>query len=218
MKKNDKKEALGKGLDALFEENGLNLSGVSGDSAGQVRQVEISLVEPNKDQPRKLFDNEKLEELVASISEHGILQPIIVRPIGDRYQIVSGERRWRAARRAGLFEVPVIVREVDDKTCLEIALIENLQRENLNVIEEAKGYKQLAEDFSMTQETIAKRVGKSRPVIANALRLLSLPKKAVAMTEKENFRPDTRGRCCPWPRKWRKRILTSCWKTFRPKG
>lgn len=180
MKKNDKKHALGKGLDALFADNGLE----TGDSAGQVRQIEISLVEPNKEQPRKIFDNEKLEELVSSIAEHGILQPIIARPIGDRYQIVSGERRWRAARRAGLLEVPVIVREIDDKTCLEIALIENLQRENLNVIEEAKGYRQLSEEFKMTQEEIAKRVGKSRPVVANALRLLALPEKAIALTEK----------------------------------
>lgn len=180
MKKKEKKEALGKGLEALFKEN---IQDISEAPAGQVRQTAITEIEPNKEQPRRLFDNEKLEELVSSISEHGILQPIIVRPIGDRYQIVSGERRWRAARRAGLSEVPVIIREIDDKTCLELSLIENLQRENLNVIEEAKGYQRLAKEFSMTQEIIAQRVGKSRPVIANALRLLSLPEKAIQMTE-----------------------------------
>jgi len=165
-----KKQSLGKGLDALFFENEVEIE------EKQIKLVKTSQVEPNKDQPRRVFNREALSDLASSISEHGILQPIIVRKYGSGYQIISGERRWRAARMAGLQEVPVIIKEMDDNDALVIGLIENLQREDLNVVEEALGYKRLMETFSYTQEAISKRVGKSRPVIANALRLLALPK------------------------------------------
>ncbi len=165
-----KKQSLGKGLDALFAENEVEID------EKQIKLVKTSLVEPNKDQPRRTFDKAALSDLASSIAEHGILQPIIVRKYGEGYQIISGERRWRASRMAGLQEIPVIIREIDDTDALVIGLIENLQREDLNVVEEALGYKRLMESFSYTQEAISKRVGKSRPVIANALRLLALPK------------------------------------------
>lgn len=167
-----KKTGLGRGLDALFADNEIETDG----EEKAVTTLRISDIEPNKAQPRKLFDKEKLEELSSSIAEHGLLQPIIVRKTeNSRYQIVSGERRWRASRMAGLTEVPVIVKEIDDKTALEIGLIENLQREDLNAVEEAEGYKSLIDDYGLTQEEISKRVGKSRPVVANAMRILSLP-------------------------------------------
>ena len=173
-----KKNALGKGLEALFEDNDIEIN------ERQVQTVKINDIEPNRDQPRKFFDKDKMEELASSIGEHGILQPIIVKPEeAGRYKIISGERRWRAARMAGIIDIPVIIRDIDDQTCAEIALIENLQREDLNIIEEAKGYRQLMNDYALTQETIAKRVGKSRPVIANALRILSLPEETLALVE-----------------------------------
>ncbi|MBQ6171208.1 MAG: ParB/RepB/Spo0J family partition protein [Clostridia bacterium] len=166
-----KQTGLGRGLEDLFAENSIDVTA----EEGQIINVSVSDVEPNREQPRKYFDKEKIAELSSSIAEHGLLQPIIVRKNGDRYVIISGERRWRASRMAGLKEVPVIVKETDDKTALELALIENLQREDLNAVEEAKGYKILAEEYSLTQEQIAKRVGKSRPAVANAMRILSLP-------------------------------------------
>lgn len=166
-----KKSGLGRGLDALFADNEIETEG----SAKDGMTLRISDIEPNKAQPRKHFDKEALEELASSIREHGLLQPIIVRKVDDKYQIISGERRWRACRMAGLVEVPVILKELDDKQALEIGLIENLQREDLNILEEAEGYKSLIEDFGMTQEEISKRVGKSRPVVANAMRILALP-------------------------------------------
>ncbi len=163
------KGGLGKGLDALFLEN------ISESGAG-VSNLRISEIEPNKSQPRRNFDEAALNELADSIKEHGVLQPIVVRPIDSGgYQIVAGERRWRASRLAGLIEIPAIIRAADDSLTMEIALIENLQREDLNAIEEAQGYKTLIDLYNMTQDQVAKRVGKSRPVIANALRLLSLP-------------------------------------------
>ena len=135
----------------------------------------LQRVEPNPLQPRKAFDAEALQALADSIAEHGIIQPLTVRPIENGYyQIIAGERRWRAARLAGLNEVPVVVMEVDDKEAMELALIENLQRQDLNPIEEALGYQSLLNDYHMTQEQAAQRVGKSRPAVANALRLLSL--------------------------------------------
>jgi len=172
------KRKLGKGLDALFADN-------STDSTGGVITLRISEIEPNKSQPRKIFDEEALLQLSDSISQHGVLQPLMVRPIAgtDNYQIVAGERRWRAARMAGLSEVPVIIRELTDNEAMEIALIENLQREDLNPIEEAEGYQLLLHLYNMTQDEISKRVGKSRPVIANSLRLLSLPGSVVAMVK-----------------------------------
>ncbi|MBQ4627648.1 MAG: ParB/RepB/Spo0J family partition protein [Clostridia bacterium] len=166
-----KQTGLGRGLEDLFAENSIDITV----EEGQVTFVGISEVEPNKSQPRKFFDKEKIAELSTSIAEHGLLQPIIVRKVGERYQIISGERRWRASRMAGLTEIPVIVKDIDDKTALEIGLIENLQREDLNAVEEAKGYRTLIDEYGLTQEEIAKRVGKSRPVVANALRILALP-------------------------------------------
>jgi len=165
-------KGLGKGLEGLFEDNFEEIS-----EQKTQNTLRISDIEPNKNQPRHVFDKEALDELAASIAEHGVLQAITVRPIENgRYQIVSGERRWRASRLAGLTEIPVVIRELNDAETLEIGLIENLQREDLNAVEEALGYKELSESFGMTQQEISQRVGKSRPAIANALRLLVLPK------------------------------------------
>ncbi len=151
-------------------------------SDGPVRTVSLQSVEPNKKQPRKYFDKEALQVLADSIAANGLLQPIVVRGIdGGRYQIISGERRWRACRMAGLQEVPVVVREEDDRAALELGLIENLQREDLNVVEEAEGYRVLMNEYSMTQEQVAAKVGKSRPVVANALRILALPEDVLTL-------------------------------------
>lgn len=168
-----KRSGLGKGLNALFIDNNTD--------DGAVTALKISEIEPNKNQPRVAFDDEALRELADSIREHGIIQPLIVRPLddGEGYQIVAGERRWRAARMSGLSEVPVIIRELDDSQTLELAIIENLQREDLNIIELAHGYRSLMDEYDMTQEKVAKKVGKSRPDIANTLRLLSLPESVV---------------------------------------
>lgn len=167
-----KKGGLGKGLDAIFIENDTeNKSSV---------MLKISEVEPNKDQPRNDFDEKALAELADSIAQHGVLQPLLVRPISaDCYQIVAGERRWRASRMAGLSEVPAIIKELSDSEVMEIALIENLQRENLSPIEEALGYKSLIETYSLTQDEVAQTVGKSRSAIANAIRLLGLPQSVL---------------------------------------
>ena len=171
-----KKNGLGMGLDALFLDNSTEES-----SAGFV-SVNINDIEPNREQPRKTFDEEALSELAASIGEHGIIQPLVVRPIADGgYQLIAGERRWRAARIAGLNEVPVVIREITDSEILELALVENLLREDLNHIEEAQGLSLLMETYEMTQEQAAKRVGKSRPAVANAVRLLLLPPSVVDM-------------------------------------
>lgn len=168
------KRGLGKGLDALFIDNGTEDVAVS--------TLAIGEIEPNSDQPRREFSPEALSQLAESIKEHGILQPLVVRPRPNgRYQIIAGERRWRAARIAGLDEVPVVVKELDDHQTLEVALVENLVREDLNPVEEAFGYRTLATEFSMTQEQIAQRVGKSRPAVANALRLLSLPEDVLEL-------------------------------------
>ncbi len=165
-----KQRGLGRGLGALIGD----FSEPSQNDA--VTVLPLQKVEPNPNQPRKLFDEEQLEALADSIREHGLIQPLAVRSIGDGfYQIIAGERRWRAARLAGLTEVPVMVVEVDDKNVMELALVENLQRQDLNPMEEAQGYHVLMEDFGMTQEQVAVRVGKSRPAVANAMRLLSLP-------------------------------------------
>lgn len=164
-----KKGGLGKGLGAIFIEN------ESEDSESTVT-LKISEIEPNRAQPRREFDEKALAELADSISVHGVLQPLLVRPIaGGGYQIVAGERRWRASRMAGLTEVPVVIRELTDGETMELALIENLQREDLTPVEEALGYKQLIDTYGLSQEQAAKTVGKSRPAIANALRLLNLP-------------------------------------------
>ncbi len=160
---------LGKGLNAIFIEND------SEDNNGSVK-LNISEIEPNRSQPRKEFDEKALSELAESISKHGLLQPLLVRPLPlGGYQIVAGERRYRACRMAGITEVPVIIRELGDTETMEIALIENLQREDLTPIEEALGYQVLIDEHDFSQEEVAQSVGKSRPAIANALRLLKLP-------------------------------------------
>lgn len=162
-----KKSGLGKGLDALFADNTADLA---------TRSLRVSEIEPNRSQPRKHFDEAALAELADSIKQYGVIQPIAVRPLpGSGYQIVAGERRWRASRMAGITEVPVVVLDITDSQAMEIALVENLQREDLNPIEEAEGYRVLAEEYALTQDQIANRVGRSRPAVANAMRLLSLP-------------------------------------------
>jgi ParB family chromosome partitioning protein len=169
MARTKKTGGLGRGLDAILTDNNEEKenSGVS--------VVRLTEVEPNPDQPRKNFDNEPLEALAESISQHGIIQPIVVRPKDGMYMIVTGERRWRAARMAGLSEVPVIVIEADDRKSAELALVENIQRKDLNPVEEARAYADLMEEYSYTQEEIATKVGKSRSSVANSLRLLDLP-------------------------------------------
>lgn len=168
-----KKGGLGKGLNALFEEN-------QTPETAPV-QVRLSEIEPNKNQPRKHFDQEAIDDLADSIRRYGLLQPLTVRPMQVGYQLVAGERRWRACRIAGLTEIPVVIRELTDSEVAEIALVENLQREDLNPIEEASGYQSLMDDFDLTQEDVAGRVGKSRSAIANAVRLLGLPKEILDM-------------------------------------
>lgn len=169
------KGGLGSGLGALFDDN------TTDTTASQT--LRISEIEPNRSQPRKNFDDETISALADSIKQHGILQPLLVRPYGSGYQIVAGERRWRAARMLGMSEVPVQIKELTDSEAMQIALIENLQRENLNPIEEAQGYFELTENFGMTQEEISKTVGRSRSAIANAMRLLSLPEEVRTMLE-----------------------------------
>lgn len=164
-----RKSGLGKGLDALFQDNGTE--------SGNNTTLRLSEVEPNKNQPRKHFDDEALASLADSIREHGVLQPLLVRPLPNgKYQIIAGERRWRACRMLGLSEVPVIIKEMEDVTAAEIALIENLQREDLSPLEEAEGYQELIDIYGLTQEQVSQRVGKSRSAVANSLRILQLPK------------------------------------------
>lgn len=166
-----KREALGHGLDALFMSNSIEESSASG-----AVKLSINEIEPNKSQPRKSFDEKALSELADSIAEHGIIQPLLVRPMAEGgYQIVAGERRWRASRLAGLTEVPVVIKDLTDRETMEIALIENLQREDLNPIEEAEGIELLIKEYGLTQEIAAERVGKSRSAVTNSLRLLNLP-------------------------------------------
>ena len=162
-----KKGGLGRGLESLFNENAT-------DSDGAVK-LNLNDIEPNRGQPRKDFDETALSELADSIAQHGLIQPIVVKPTAQgRYSIIAGERRWRACRMAGLNEVPVIIKDADDQTLMEIALIENLQREDLNAVEEALGYRSLIDSFGLTQDEVAKKMGKSRSAVTNALRLLAL--------------------------------------------
>lgn len=165
-----KKGGLGRGLDTLFSENATD--------EGKLLELDIHEIEPNREQPRKDFDEEALNELADSISVHGLLQPVVVRPrASGRYEIIAGERRWRACRIAGLTTVPAVIKELDEQSAAEVALVENLQREDLNAYEEALGYSTLIEKFGLTQENAALRVGKSRTAVANALRLLKLEEK-----------------------------------------
>ncbi len=163
------KKGLGKGLNTLFSDD------IDENIESGIIEVKISQVEPNRNQPRKNFDQEKLMALAESIKEHGMIQPITVTKIGmDRYSIVAGERRWRASKLAGIATIPVIIKDYSEQTITEVALIENLQREDLNPIEEALGYKELCDVYELTQDQISKKVGKSRSAVANAMRLLSL--------------------------------------------
>ena len=174
-----KQRGLGRGLGALIDDFSVP------ETQQEVTRLPLQKVEPNPNQPRRSFDEEELQSLADSIAEHGILQPLAVRAMeGGFYQIIAGERRWRAARLAGLKEVPVVVVEADDRTVMELALIENLQRQDLNPIEEAEGYRVLTEEYGLTQEQAAARVGKSRPAVANALRLLALPEDVRSLVEK----------------------------------
>ena len=170
-----KKGGLGKGLDALFAENTI-------EADSPVTTLRLMEIVPNRDQPRKQFDEAALAELSESIAQHGVLQPLLVRPMTDgSYQLVAGERRWRASRMAGLTEVPVVIREMNDRQASELALIENLQREDLNPMEEALGFQALMDGYGLTQEETARVVNKSRPAVANALRLLKLPEPVTAL-------------------------------------
>ena len=170
------KGGLGGGLESLFSNNASDV---------QVKKtLRVSEIEPNRDQPRKYFNDEAIAALADSIREHGMIQPILVRPLSTGgYQIVAGERRWRAARMLGMDEVPVTIKELTDLQTMQIAIIENLQRENLNPVEEARGYSELIEKYGMTQDSVAKMVGRSRSTVANSVRLLSLPENVLKMLE-----------------------------------
>lgn len=168
-----KAKGLGRGLDALFGDEQASSAAPQG--------IRLSDIEPNPRQPRQDFDPAALEELAQSIRENGVITPITLRKTGDTYQIIAGERRWRASRMAGLHEIPAVVLDVDENTAYALALIENLQREDLNPMEEAEGYRRLTQELGLTQEQAARRVGISRPAVANALRLLSLPRAVAAL-------------------------------------
>ena len=185
-----KRSGLGKGLDSLIPDKAVNKSATTGKkeekSEKKVNEsgeqlVPINQVEPNREQPRKEFDEDALLELADSIKQYGILQPLIVQKRKDYYEIIAGERRWRAAKKAGLKEVPVIIREYTDQQVVEISLIENIQRENLNPIEEAMAFKKLLEEFNLTQDEVAERVSKSRTAVTNSMRLLKLSEKVQQM-------------------------------------
>lgn len=170
------KKGLGKGLDAL-------LGDYNEPQAAGLQEMDIYLIDTNEGQPRKTFDKEKLEELAESVKLHGVVQPIVVRRMGERYSIIAGERRYRAARMAGLATVPVVVRDMDEMQAREVALIENIQRENLNPIEEAAAIKSLMDLHDLTQEEVSKRISKSRPAVSNTIRLLSLPEEVQDMVK-----------------------------------
>jgi ParB family chromosome partitioning protein len=175
-----KKKGLGKGLQAL-------LTDIEPNESDQIVQIDVTDLQANQFQPRRTFDQEKLNELADSIKENGVIQPIIVRRFNLGYEIVAGERRWRAARIAGLKEVPAIIREIDDLGMMEIALIENIQRQDLNPMEEAQAYAKLLEAMDITQEELARRVGKSRSLVANTLRLLNLPPDVQEMVARKEI-------------------------------
>lgn len=170
------KKSLGMGLDALFGDNGAE--------GGDTHTLRISEIEPNRKQPRQDFDEAAIAELADSIRQHGLIQPIVVRPMQGGYQIVAGERRWRACRMLGMSDVPVVVKDFTDEETAQIALIENIQRQDLNPVEEAAAYRALMDEYGMTQEALSKAVGKSRSAIANSVRLLNLPDEIVEMLRK----------------------------------
>lgn len=176
------RKALGRGLAALIPQKEKPAAALPPPRGG-VEMVPLEQIRPNPHQPRRRFDEAALDELAASIREKGILQPLLVRRAGEQYQLIAGERRWQAAKRAGLSEVPVLVRQADDREELELALVENMQRQDLNPVEEARGLRQLTDEFALTQEEVAQRVGKERSTVANALRLLRLPEAILAMVE-----------------------------------
>ncbi len=195
-----KKHGLNRGLEALFREQGVqfDVDGRAGESAGSAdassrwREVPIDLIDANPHQPRKRFAEEDLAELAASVSAHGIVQPLLLRPNPtdrERYEIVAGERRWRAAQRVGLHEVPAVVRDFSDGASLEIALVENLQRADLNPVEEARGYRNLTEAYGRTHEAVGRIVGKSREHVTNTLRLLELPDGVLRLLEGGTLTP-----------------------------
>ena len=187
MAKTVKNKGLGRGLESLFDDNFASLDLTSNTGPATLRLADV---EPMSSQPRKNFDEESLAALTRSIIEHGVLQPIIVRQnpaFEGTYEIIAGERRWRAARDAGLSEIPAIILDADDLKAAQLALIENVQREELNAVEEAFGYRALIEKFELTQEQVADKVGKSRPAIANSLRLLELPEKVIEMLKKNEI-------------------------------
>ena len=177
------KRGLGLGLDNLFSEN------MAEETAKNAKTtLRIAHIEPKQGQPRKTFENEPLSQLADSIAAHGVLQPILVRELAEgRYQIVAGERRWRASKLAGLDEIPAIIIEGDEKEAAQIALIENVQREDLNPLEEAEAYRSLAEEYNMTQEELSTKIGKSRSAIANAMRLLDLPDEVLSMVARKDI-------------------------------
>lgn len=183
MSEETRRRSLGRGLSALFQSEHEPAAEHQAERA--LKTVPIEQLTPGRLQPRHRFEEEELEELAASIRENGILQPILVRPVagGEGYEIVAGERRWRAAQRARLHEIPVIIRALDDRQALELALVENIQRQNLNAIEEAEGYRRLIEEFGHSAEGLARHLGRSRSHVANSLRLLALPAAVKAMVE-----------------------------------
>ena len=168
------RKALGKGLSALLKDQ-------ESTAEPDQRELDVDLLEPNRFQPRQVFSEPKLEELAQSIRAHGFIQPIVVRRVGERYQIIAGERRWRAAQRLGLSRVPVAIKSIPEDNLLEVSLIENIQRENLNPIEEARAYHRLSHEFELTQEQVAQRTGKDRSTVTNFLRLLKLPREVQQM-------------------------------------
>lgn len=193
------KKGLGKGLDVLFQSYESSYPAETESAPAPtdqrfdesaVMRIDINTIDPNRDQPRSRFDEEKIQSLAESIRQHGLVQPILLKPHGgERYLLVAGERRWRAARLAGLTRIPAIVKGFSDQEVLEIALVENLQRENLNPMEEAEGIRQLMDRFGLTQEKVAERLGKSRPAVANALRLLALPEDIQTMVREGQLSP-----------------------------
>lgn len=178
------RKALGRGLSSLLGDDKPALETTVGATPNE---VDIELVEPNSEQPRSRFAEEALEELAQSIKANGIIQPIVVRSVGGRYQIVAGERRWRAAQRAGVHRVPIVVKDVSDEKLLELALIENIQRHDLNPVEEARAYRKLIDSIGLTQEQVAERVGKSRNIIATSMRILRLPAEVLKLVEYEKL-------------------------------